>query len=430
LRTQEQRRADPASQILGKAAILIVFAFLVFRRGIAYMGIPPLYGAEITILLFTLLWLRGDTMRKFLENTYGRLAFALAILPLFYLPFIDLEGAVDFFRNASVLYYTVFWFFGYAIVCDREMQDWFIGGLYYAMLASTAHVILSDAFPLDEVSPLVNEIFFLGHHDSCYIYYSLGLGYAVIFCQRLGWLKTSVLIAASLLGHVLHFERASLLGILAVMFVLWWFYPIWFTGGKKIAYALIALAAVCVGLFVIMDETDSELLKNASQQTELLVATFGTSDALPDREGTKDHRLRMWTEIIENTIEKNVLVGQGFSHLLLMESFRNPHNSFITIFGRAGLIGLAIALPLYFGFSLKLAIQLAAKPERSFQPRLLLYLCFAPAFFSGSLFAPTLEAPYSALVMNFIFGAALRYSELASMSNRQVASLNKEHASP
>ena len=54
-----------------RIAMIVVFVFLVLRRSAAYAGIPPLYGGEITLLIFAAIFLRLATLGRFVANPFG-----------------------------------------------------------------------------------------------------------------------------------------------------------------------------------------------------------------------------------------------------------------------------------------------------------------------------------------------------------------------
>lgn len=68
------------------------------------------------------------------------------------------------------------------------------------------------------------------------------------------------------------------------------------------------------------------------------MADFGTAFV-----GSRTHRMEMAYEIIQEVMKSSstTLFGLGVSEPLVETSFRNPHNGYVTILGRSGMIGLA-----------------------------------------------------------------------------------------
>jgi O-antigen ligase len=259
--------------------------------------------------------------------------------------------------------------------------------------------------------PFINGVSLFGHTDSCYIYYGVGIAYALIFSYKLGLIKTSVLLGSSILGHVFHGERGCQLGILGVLLTLFIFRKIWLSY-NKFSLSLLTLFTGLILTTGIIIAPKSEFAKNTAQQVDLIISIFSSSQS-GIREGTKEHRLKMWKEILENTLKQNPVLGQGVKCPLVDVAFRNPHNSFITIFGRFGIAGLVLAIIIYFAMPVHNAIVLTRTVDPKLQQVMLLYLCFVPAFMGAVLFGPTLESPFSALVCNFIYGASLRCFDIA-----------------
>jgi len=321
---------------------------------------------------------------------------------------------------SSVAYYAVFWYFGYSIISTTERQNLFISVLYYAILLSNIHFLVSRVIHLEEIPPLINGVSLLGHSDSCYIYFAVGIAYALIFSYKLGLIRTIVLLGSSILGHVLSTERGSQLGILGVLLTLFIFRKIWLKYNSYAIQYLIFLGGSSLVLALLL-WPKSEFVEKTAFQVDLIISTFSHSQNTV-RAGTKEHRLEMWKEIIENTLNEGPVLGQGVKGPLVDVAFRNPHNSFITIFGRFGIVGLLLAITIYFAMPLhNMIVMTRISPpaqrvrragDTKLQQAMLLYLCFVPAFMGAALFGPTLVSPFSALVCNFIYGASLRCCDI------------------
>lgn len=391
-------------------AITIFILFLVLRRSAAYFGIPPLYGGEITIILFAALFLRRDELRTFCTNPYGIVCLTFAFLPIPYFIVQYRNVGIDAIMYSSVAYYAVFWYFGYSIISTAEKQNLFINVLYYAILLSNIHFLVSKVIHLGELPLLINGVSLFGHSDSCYIYFALGIAYALIFAHKLGLIKTIILLGSSIVGHVLITERGSQLGILGVLLALFIFRKIWLKyNSYAIQFLIFFGGSILVTWFLIAPK--SEFAEKTALQLDLVISIFSSSQNAV-RTGTKEHRLEMWNEIIENTLNKSPVLGQGVQGPLVDVAFKNPHNSFITIFGRFGIAGLLLAITIYFAMPVHNMNVMTRISDTELQQTMLLYLCFVPAFMGAALFGPTLESPFSALVCNFIYGASLRCCDI------------------
>lgn len=394
-------------------AVSVVFVFLVLRRSPAYAGIPPLYGGEITILLFAAMFLRRRTLARFVRKPIGLVVLGYTLLSIPYIVAAYGDVGIQSIMYASIAYYAIFVYFGYAIVHSWADQNRFIKALYYAILLSNCHSLLSGLLPLREISPLINGVPLLGNGGSSYIYFSLGIGYAIIFGQSLGRIKTTVLLLLSTAAHVFGMERGALLGIMGVGFLLLWYRKIWWRPLGHITQ--LSIIAIVLSLFLgICYAPESPIAQRILDQRKLFLSTISDVPELPSKSDTKAHRLQMWEQVITETVEQDPLFGQGFRYQLIDADSRiAPHNSFVSIFGRMGITGLCLALLIYIGIPLCVAVRLKTVGNEALQHQMLFYLFFAVAFLSAALFGPTLVSPYSALVASFTYGASLRCCDFA-----------------
>ena len=402
-------RSDPRFYVV----VCVVFVFLVIRRSAAYCGIPPLYGGEMAIVLFALLCVRRGSIAQFTGNPVGCLSLVFVGLSI---PFILIgyrDVGTQSIMYGSVIYYAIFMFFGYATVYTRADQRNFLRLLYYALLLSNCHLLVTRFLPLRAMSPLINGVPLLGNHDSAYVYFSLGIAYAILYGLDMGRLKSIPLLFLSLAAYVLGGERGSMLGVIAVGILLLWYRRVWWrpATGRLIQIAVVAvpLATLCI----ITGAPKSPIGQAVLGQVHLFQSIAGESPDLETKSATKSHRLHMWTQVIDETVRTDPWFGQGFREPLVEEVFRHPHCSFVTIFGRMGLTGLFPATILYVLFPLFIALRLKSSCPHLGEVDLLFYLCLAVSFWGAMFFGPTLESPYSSLVCNFAYGAFLRAAELS-----------------
>lgn len=399
------------SSFMFYVVIFIVFVFLVMRRSASFFGIPPLYGGEIAIIAFAVLCMKKKTIASFVRNPMGFLSFVFVGLSIPYILAEYDDVGIQSVMYASISYYAIFVYFGYAIVHTHTDQQRFIYLFYYAILLSNCHSLLDAFLPLREISPLINGVPLLGNGASSYVYFSLGIGYAILYGQTLGRIKSTVLLILSLVTYIIGMERGSMLGVIAVIFLLLWYRKIWLLHTVSRITQILIIGAVFSALFVILYAPKSLISRKMIDQGYLFLSTIGDTPNLEGKSGTKEHRLRMWRQVITETVQEDLWFGQGFRNQLVEETFRSPHNSFVAIFGRMGLTGLSLAIILYIYFPLLVAVRLKKCRSDCSKGDLLFYLCFVGSFLGAALFSPTLESPYSALVCNFVYGAFLRRAE-------------------
>ena len=389
------------------AAAAAVFAFLVLGRGAAYCGLPPLYGGELTLCLLAVLFVRPTAVRSFLRNPVGLLVAAYLLVSVPRVAFDYHEAGMECFIYAAIAYYAVFYYFGYAVADTPARQSRFVGLLYYALLAAVLHVLVAKSLPLAKLSPRANDVPLLGNTDGAGVYTTVALAYALIFARQLGPLRSLILAAAALASQLFVGARGTLLSVAGSLLVLAWYWKVWVPRAARylphLAFGLCFL--LCVACLI---GPDLSLREAVGHQSDLVVAIVGDSPNLPSKAGSKFHRKLMWRRIVTETYRECPWFGQGFRGEIVDASFRNPHNSFINIFGRMGFAGLALAACVYFGLPLATVARLGKVRDPALRRQLLFFLCYFVCFLGVALTGPALASPYSALVNNFMFGVWLR----------------------
>jgi O-antigen ligase len=389
----------------------------------AYMGFPPLYGGEITIILFGLFFIRTEKVRSFIRNPIGKICILYLVIAFVYISIAYSDVGIDCMRYGAVSYYAIFIYFGYILLDSRSKQSFFINALYYAISLSICHTLLVLFTPMYQLSPIINGTHLIGNLDGITVYNILAIPYVFIFWPKLGSKKTLILSMLGLLSCLFWTSRATLLSVMGMSFVLLLFHKIWLKSSVKNIY-LFGFGFIVVSLlFILTVFQNSKISQQIQLQGDLFTAIWSDSSNLPGKAGTKQHRLKMWTEIINDTIDSDPLFGQGYRNKLVNVEFFNPHNSFVTFFGRMGFLGLSLVILIYFGIPIAIARRLKAVRDKDYQSYLLFYLCFIISCLAVSLTTPTFESPYSALVCNFVFGGALRlYSSIYNIKHSHTSS--------
>ena len=325
-------------------------------------------------------------------------------------------------RFAALVYYAIFIYFGYAALDSRLKQRFFMNAMYYAIILSICHTLLGRMVPLREISPLINGVPLFGNVDQAPVYNILAVSYLIVFLPRLSVYKSLLLAVLAVLGQLFFGGRGAQLGIVGSLVVVLWY---WRILQKSLVKYIVPCGIILIFLcaFICTFFQKSAIGTRIQRQGHLFVAIWSDSPHLPGKAGAKKHRIIMWQEIFTETMRTDPWFGQGFRDRLVEVEFYHPHNSFLTIFGRMGLLGLLIASVIYFGIPIGIARRIRAVKDDEFRRYLLFYLCFAPCALAVGLTAPTLVSPYSALVCNFIFGGALRLHHAVSQENNDLMCL-------
>ncbi len=396
-----------------KTAIVLVCLFLILGRSTAYMGIPPLYGGELTIIFFSLFFLRVEKVQSFIQKPIGKVCVFYLVIASVYIFVAYCDVGINCMRYGAISYYAIFIYFGYAILDSKSKHHFFINALYYAISFSICHTLLTLFTPIYQLSPVINGVYLFGNLDQTPAINIMALPYVIIFGHKLGLNKSIILCLLGILSCLFWMNRAALLSIVSMSFVLILFNKIWLKSSNKNPYIFVFGFIVVSILLVLVFFQNSTIAKKIQLQGDLFIAIWSDSSNLPGKAGTKQHRIEMWTKIVNDTLDSDPLFGQGYRDKLVEVVFLNPHNSFVTFFGRMGFLGLLLVLLIYLGIPITIARKFKAIRDKESQRYLIFYLCCITSCLAVSLTAPTFESPYSGLVWNFIFGGAFRLNSLA-----------------
>lgn len=129
--------------------------------------------------------------------------------------------------------------------------------------------------------------------------------------------------------------------------------------------------------------------------------------------GTRSHRLEMWKDIIHLVFSAVDTAAFGFGFAgdvgdVLGISFRAPHNGFITILYRGGVVGLALFLGILFAlFSFLRQALRAAKARSEVQRHAVVGLVILGAMVGESLAGTMLDSPFTSMLFYTQMGVLL-----------------------
>ena len=124
--------------------------------------------------------------------------------------------------------------------------------------------------------------------------------------------------------------------------------------------------------------------------------------------GSRLHRIIMWLEMIERVQRpENQLFGIQSGMALVDTVFRNPHNSYLSVIGRGGIVGSA----LYAAFMLwTIKILLNSTKRNQLAAKAML-----PTLFILPTFTTVIDSPMTAIPFLYLLGL---YSTLLKTNNR------------
>ena len=129
--------------------------------------------------------------------------------------------------------------------------------------------------------------------------------------------------------------------------------------------------------------------------------------------GSRNHRIEMWFEVIENTSKtlSGTFFGDGFSTKIVENEFAGiPHNGFITIFKRAGLFGIFLFLLIIYK-TYKLFIPVKSISLKKYVFLNLTVLAFLLEMMTGTV----IDSPFTAIIIYMIFAYGI---SLGAMKNK------------
>lgn len=265
-------------------------------------------------------------------------------------------------RDFALVYYAAYFFLVQEMGRDAAARRYLLGCAVAAclLLAPTyaAYSFQPDFFLRQLTIGGTPLIFYKG--DLLNTFFALG-ALLLFFCARGRWQVAGAVASAGFFVHVAGGDnRASLAGLVAASLILLlagrWRFPLW--QGAVAALALLAL----LGLASSGSSPWAERkVAGLTDRVRSFVDFEGVRAYRSEESGHKgdNNRFRLiwWNKVIEETWQENPVFGRGFGADLAAgfvqeyypdsdEQFsaRSPHNVSLTIFGRMGLVGLALWL--------------------------------------------------------------------------------------
>jgi hypothetical protein len=340
--------------------VVLLLAYLagitIIGKGPTYLGIPPLFWGEITMVLSLLLiapWVKGTLLLR--QNR------AIAVAIVAFMALGAVETAVSFpawrlnaLRDAAVWYYASFFFVGLGLAAKEKYADrawWWLRMFWMVSLVwNTADLLMHQK--LSQSGPVIPwrgvHLFFNSTHEAGE---NLALGAIIVLCTttlRNKPIWRLVLVPIALLGlglFAIQQGRGMRLGIatgvlIASTFI---FAPRW---RPRLSTRLVTLSAVAVPLIALV------LLMYPNKFTTIAnLDRFEEADP-SDPVGTANWRVIWWGSLYDAVMKTNPAFGLGFGESLhlyhpllwsLQDDFvvRSPHNFNVTVFARMGFSGLA-----------------------------------------------------------------------------------------
>lgn len=345
---------------------VVVFGYIAGNRGFAQlMPVPglPLLPAEVVLLVAGGWWvvsLAHERRLPWTSDPLNRLILLWIILGTARLFFDVRAHGFLALRDYAMVYYAFFFFIAQRIARVEAVRRFLLGATLVASILVLPGMLLTEAFPAFFFGQLtvngVPLIYYKGDLGGMFI----GVGSLLLYFFAQGrqrywaWPVSAVMFIFVAAGG----NRAAMLGLviatLLLVFARRWHFAAW--QGAAVAVAL----AGAVTLAVVFNNTWAEnKLHGVADRLKSLadvqgVANYESEDSFNKGDNNR-YRLLWWKNVVIDTWEGNPVFGLGFGHDLAKsfaqeynpegsEEFgvRSPHNIFLSVFGRLGLVGLAV----------------------------------------------------------------------------------------
>ncbi|WP_051195637.1 O-antigen ligase family protein [Meiothermus rufus] len=428
---------------------LIAFIFLGYTllgKGFAYLGIPPLYAAELVLLLGLLVAL--------LNPSVLRRAFAWPVVlvwPFVFwsllqtLPYLG-EYGLNALRDAAFWGYSLFAFLIFGLVLKNHAV-FFILIRYYRYFALLFPLLIIPAIVLQLLKvplpslpgstvPLVALKFGdTGVHLAGVVVFVL-LGLVLSWRWAVLHAPLWVLSVTAVFGFTASANRGGTLSfVLAVMLALASLFPR--INGRVVGLAIGGVLSLVVFALISLTVLSSTQLVGSRPvsveqiATNLLSIVLQTENDAGNVNANRRWRLMWWEKIVGYTVYGPYFwTGKGYGINLATvdgfqvdkeQSLRSPHNSHMTVLARSGVPGLALWLLMLVGWAwvvLKARWQAARNGDYLWSKLFVWLFCYWMAFLVNASFDVFLEGPMGGvpfwLLMGLGFAAVVVYANPAS----------------
>lgn len=441
-------RAGTAPRLSDHYVVLLcglLLGYALLGKGFAYLGLPPLYVGELTMLAGIVVFLRNGAFLSMLATLPGLLlALLMAWVVLRTLPFVGSYG-VDALRDSVIVVYAAFAFIVTSLLLqDARRLEAVLS--YYAAMAGIFVAIAPFTFFVSWY--LLEYVPRLPGSDVPIIWLRAGeaavhLGGIAAFAIAGFWRLTPLRILA-LLVLLAMVAAGSRSAMLAALFCI-------VASSVLVGRSRELMMAGAAGLVLLMTayvvesqlmpyqepEHTSDRSASVQQIVENAASIFGSSGE--QTEGTKEWRMDWWRAIIDDTIHgDNFWRGRGFGiNLAEADGFvdtdhidraplRSPHSAHMTMLARAGVPGLVLWTLVFATWGILMLQELIRARIRGDRVSVGIFafvISYAGAMIINASFDVSLEGPMQGIwfwcIIGYGLGAAMiRRAERAASVKR------------
>ena len=393
-------------------------------RGFAYLGVPPLFIGELTMLTGLLLLAACPAWRALLQlPTMGWLLLLGAWAGARTLPYLG-TYKLDAVRDVMIVGYAVFlplvaaWIIARPGTLALLLRRYH--GFIYVLLAVMPVVWLGQKVMEGRMPrwPWAGvEIIDVKGGDTG-VHLAGAAAFAVVgLAQRrwTGW-PVLVLINVALIGAV---NRGGMVAFTAGMVVALCFYPR-STWARRMAIVGVVTTAALALINPSIPIGDGRREISFEQLSANVTSIVSDREKKGDLDDTKTWRLQWWTRIVEYTVYGDYFwTGRGFGvNLATADGFqvwedaslRSPHNGHMTILARTGVPGLALWVLVHLSWALAMtnaALSARRRGLRVWAGLFVFLLAYWLAFLVNASFDVYLEGPMGGVWLWSVMGVGL-----------------------
>lgn len=407
-----------------------LLGYALMGKGFAYLGLPPLYIGEITLLAGTVVFCRSGAIVASLASLPSvALALTMSWTIVRTVPFVAVHG-LDALRDSVLILYGAFAFIVIGLVLESPRRldtviRYYASSLVVFPLVPIGfwltkywgdHIprLYGPDIPVVEIGASA-----LGTHLAGSAVFVL-IGYRKVSLPWvLVWLMALAMIGATNRGATL----AALLSIGLATLVLGRFRLM--LGAVASGVAVFAVLLGIEAAFVPFDEAKDSIDRPISAHQILENAKSVIGQSGQQTEGTKQWRLNWWEVILNDTFHgPSFWTGRGFGlNLGEADGFsgtedplhprpptRSPHNVHMTVLARSGVPGAvlwAFTLLAWAGMMLRWTIVARRRRHGRWSDLFLWILCYVIAIVVNATFDVTLEGPMQGIWFWCLFGLGI-----------------------
>ena len=415
---------------------LLLVGYLVGNRGFADLAVvKPLYPGELALCIISASMLfRFAIVRELpdFSGWYARVIFVYCGLGAIRLLLDYSTYHLDALRDSAMVYYAAFFFFGRQLVVRPESRRMLEKCLAFAFLALVPIAILERVAPDVLMSgPTYGLLFQKDDLLTGFAATAVFIIYTHPKMYRWHWVRASLILFYIVLV-VSGIGRAALLALMVGSILMWlanrpkfFLYPV-----VAFLLGLTVLAGFAAGFGTSQTSSTGVMMEKFSSMTDFNSTSRYQSDYGELKAGTNDFRRKLWSTFIDETNDYDPWFGRGFGYNFVIRfedmyqlgeagQLRSAHNFYVTLYGRMGLIGIAVFAVLTVQILVG-GIRTALRVKAGQQPLADLgYWCSTWVILVVSAVGVVLEGPVGAVVFWTFLGVSVEVSQIAILARRR-----------